>query len=141
MTVSARAIRRGLLLGCVTLAMIFSATSPAGASLSAERTLQTTIATTTVAAPGNVSTAGSLCLLVFTATISWTPSDSRGVTGYTVTAHFGDGTSSLVAQTDATTTSVTRVYARINTVYAFTVTTHTGYGWTAESGKTPAIRC
>ena len=141
MTGNAGGIRRGLLLFGITVAVILGVSFPARASFSAERTLQTTVTTASVAAPGDVSTAGSTCLLIFNARISWTPSDSARVTGYTVIAYFDDGSSSLVAETGATTTSVGHTYLPSLRRYWFTVTTKTDYGWTAESPRTAPVFC
>ena len=110
------------------------------------------VTTTTVAAPGNVSTGGTKCVSSLNngtyrtrlqAKVSWTASTTRGVSGYLVTAVFSDGTRYPVAQVGATTTSLTGDY---DSYYAtqnirVVVTTLTSYGWTGESQPSGVIKC
>jgi hypothetical protein len=133
-----------MLLGPITAAL---------AAMDDRATLPTMgVTTTTVAAPGNVSTGGTKCVSSLNngtyqtrlqAKVSWTASTTRGVSGYRVTAVFSDGTTYPVAQVDAATTSLTGDY---DSYYAtqnirVVVTTLTSYGWTGESQPSGVIKC
>ena len=99
------------------------------------------VATLTVEALGGVTTAGSTCGSNFNVRLAWTTSASRGVTGYSVTVYRADGSSSVIATGGTSMTSFSGTYLRGNQNYRFTVTTRTGYGWTAGSARTAPIYC
>jgi len=140
-----------LLLGVVL--MLLAPITNALAAMDDRATLPTMgVTTTTVAAPGNLSTGGTKCVSSFNngtyqtrlqAKVSWTASTTRGVSGYRVIALFSDGTRYPVAQVDAATTSLTGDY---DSYYAtqnirVVVTTLTSYGWTGESQPSGVIKC
>ena len=129
--------RLAVLTGLVTA--IFAGTAiPASAAFSASKAVGTSITTPTVAAPANVSATNVGCLWgLGYARISWAPSTSDRVIGYTVTAHRNGGTT-VVASPGATATSAETLL--VGTTY-YTVTTRTEYGWTAVSSQTPTISC
>jgi hypothetical protein len=75
--------------------------------------------------------------------MSWSASGSRGVSGYLVSAHLGDGSSIPMGQTDSVTTGGG---ARVDADYlgyqpSLSVTTLTSYGWTATSARTAVLAC
>ena len=66
-----------------------------------------------------------------------------GVSGYRVTAHLANGTSSVVAQTSA---AGDEIFPGVNPAYLsqqprYSITTLTSYGWTAASAKTGVLSC
>ena len=147
-------LRRAVLLLVVAVATVVGLTvSPAQASFSAKATLPTaTIGTATVAAPTNLSTAGTKCVTrtdswgrtytTLEARLSWRGSTTPKVTSYDVRA-YASGWSYLVTTVDAPTTVVTGSY---DSYYAtqniqVVVTARTSYGWTAESAKSGVIKC
>jgi hypothetical protein len=78
------------------------------------------------------------------AMVEWQRSlTTRGVTGYRVTAHLSNGTTTVMAQTDAGTFEVYGSSPQANLAYSprFSVTTLTSYGWTAESAKSAVLSC
>ena len=154
--------RRILTLIGLTVAVLIGAIVPASATFSEDVAVATAITTGTVAAPASM-TVNDWCQTVPTttvnpltgvstttytylyhATVSWPASTTaRGVTGYRVIAHFSNGTSVVVAETPAATRSVN---ATVDQSYLalqprLSVMTLTGYGWTAESAKTPVLAC
>jgi hypothetical protein len=153
------ALRRSLLLIAVAVATLVGLTAaPAQAAFDDETTLSPlSVGTITVAAPTALSTKGTYCSTTYYsmygnwyasstlhAKLSWKPSTTtRGVTGYRVTAWFGDGSSYLIGDVGPTTTSVAQdvdqYYASQN--IRVTVTTLTSYGWTAESAKSGVLTC
>jgi hypothetical protein len=138
------AIRRSLILSVLTVSVIVGASDPAWATFRDLVTIATTVPTVTVAPPANVSSAGTWCNNgVLSANFSWSPSPSRGVSGYSVRTYLADGSSTVFAETDAATFAVTGVYpshGQAATV-AITVTTRTNYGWTKESAQTQVPPC
>jgi hypothetical protein len=138
------AIRRILSLIVLTVSVIAGASVPAWATFRDAVTIVTTVPTATVAPPTNVSSAGSWCNNgVLSASFSWSPSPSRGVSGYSVRTYQADGTSTAFAETDAATTAVTGVYPSHgqSATVALTVTTRTSYGWTKESAQVQVPPC
>ena len=138
------AIRRSLTVLLLTVAVIGGASLPAWATFRDPVTVATTVPTVTVAPPGNVSSAGSWCNNgVLSANFSWSPSSSRGVSGYSVRTYQADGSVTAFAETDAATTAVTGIYPShgLSATIAFTVTTRTSYGWTKESAQAPVPPC
>jgi hypothetical protein len=73
----------------------------------------------------------------------WAASASRGVSGYLVNAHLGDGSVIPMAQTAS---SVLTTGATVDADYLayaprLSVTTLTTYGWTATTAPTPVLAC
>lgn len=149
-------IRRALLVAGLVVAVLIGGGLPAQAAFQDSPALPTmTIGTLKVAAPTGVSTNGTRCTSTWNsstgtwvstlqAKISWTASSTtRGVTGYLVTAVFSDGSRYPAAQVDAGTTSVSGSYdiAYASQNIRVTVTTLTGYGWTAESAVSGVVKC
>ena len=135
-------IRRGLVLLGLTVAVVIGASVPASATFADAVAVQTTINTTTVAAPANV--AGHLtCGRPATMSADWPPSGTARVSGYLVSVFFSDGFVQTV-QLGATATSWS---ATIDPYYVtafsiqYSVTTQTDYGWSKESPRTAAFQC
>jgi hypothetical protein len=135
-------IRRGLILLGLTVAVIIGVSVPASATYAESVAVKTTIATTTVTAPGNI--VGKLtCGRPATMSATWTQSTSARVSGYRVSVYFSDG---FVQTVDlgptATSWSITidPYYVTAYTIN-YTVTTQTAYGWTKESAHTAAFQC
>jgi hypothetical protein len=135
--------RRLLLLAGLILAIVLGSGIPADAAFSASTApLSTTIATATVAPPTNV--VGALaCAKTSTMSATWTKSTSTRVTGYLVTVYFGDGTFQTVQMAATATSWSATIQEYYVTAYsvAFSVTTQTDYGWTAESTRTGTFQC
>ena len=141
-------IRRTLALLGLTLGVVLGsagATAPAQASFGDTASVRmATLATPTVAAPGNVT--GALTCTNRSATMSatWSLSTSARVSGYLVTVYFSDGYSQT-AQKSATDTSwsapVNDLYYVTANYVRYTVTTQTDYGWTKESASTGWFKC
>jgi hypothetical protein len=136
--------RRGAVVGGLFLALIAGTTLPASAAFNASSNVSTTVTTVTVNAPASVTVSGHCTGIHYNATISWSASTTSDVTGYRVLAHLNDGTTSLVATTDAATFSIPLSSDR-STVSTYqprvTVTTLTSYGWTAESVPSAVLTC
>jgi len=155
-------VRRILILIGVSIAVLAGAIAPASATFSDDVAVSTTITTGTVAAPASI-TVDDWCQTVPTttvdpltgvstttysylyhATVSWPASTTaRGVTGYRVIAHLNNGTSVVMAETNAATTSIS---ATVDQYYLqfqpqVSVMTLTSYGWTAEGAKSPVLTC
>ena len=75
--------------------------------------------------------------------VSWPASGSRGVSGYLVMAHLSDGSAFPMAQTAAGTLFTSDTVDADNLVHQprLSVTTLTGYGWTAQSALTGYVSC
>ena len=149
-------IRRAVVLIGLTLAVIVGAGIPASATFSESVVLaRPTISTGTVAPPTRVEVkdvtctttvdplTGAVTSSTVNAMVEWYRStQTPGITGYRVTAHLTNGSSFVVAQTDAATLEV---YGSAPQYLAysprFTVTTLTSYGWTAESAKSAVLTC
>ena len=135
-------VRRRILWVLFLAVGLFGATLvPAYADFSASTSAATTIGTATVAAPGNVGAQSTFCYWLSTTRISWTPSNARDVTGYTVRAHTADCSSSVVSRRDAGSTSYTYAGVQNGNTYRFSVTTETAYGWTAQSPLSAPVTC
>ena len=135
-----RPVSRGfaVLLG---VALLLGVSLPARAALSDQDATSVSVSTADVAAPATVSTAGSTCGSTFAVRLTWTASTTARVSAYVVTVYRGDGTSGVVTTTGSGTTAFSGSYARGYQSYAFTVTTRTAYGWTAESARTAPLYC
>ena len=154
--------RRILALIGLTAAITVAGSLPASATFSETVAVPTTIATGTVTAPASVAVS-DWCQTVPTttvdpltgvstttysylyhSTITWPASTTaRGVIGYRVVAHLNNGTSVVMAETPATTRTVS---ATVDQYYLqfqprVSVMTLTNYGWTAESAKTAVLAC
>ena len=146
-------IGRSATLVALAIAVLIGLTAPANATLTAQATMATaTVGTVTVVPPTKLSTAGTKCVThvdsygrtytTLEAKLSWTPSTTEKVTSYRVMAHAG-GWSYEVTWVDGSATSVRGSY---DSYYAtqdvqVIVTARTSYGWTAESARSPVIRC
>jgi hypothetical protein len=99
--------------------------------------------TTTAAGPGlnETTTTTTTKNTMLTVSASWGASGSRGVNGYLVTAHLGDGSSFPMAQTTALSTSDTVDADALVYQPRLSVTTLTSYGWTAQSAISGIISC
>ena len=154
--------RRILTLIGLAVTITVAGTLPASAEFSETVAVATATSTATVAAPASIAVS-DWCQTVPTttvdpltgvstttysylyhATINWPASTTaRGVTGYRVIAHLNNGTSVVMAETPATTRTVS---ASVDQYYLqfqpqVTVMTLTSYGWTAESAKSPVLTC
>jgi hypothetical protein len=75
-------------------------------------------------------------------TVNWPASTTqRGVTGYLVNAHLNNAAVYPVAQTAALTTSAAVDADNLVLQPRLSVTTLTGYGWTATSAATAVLSC
>jgi hypothetical protein len=76
-------------------------------------------------------------------TASWAASASRGVSGYLVNAHLGDGSVFPMAQTAPAVLTTGAAVDADYLAYAprLPVTTLTTYGWTATTAPTPVLSC
>ncbi|MFQ1000620.1 hypothetical protein [Modestobacter sp. SSW1-42] len=145
-------LRRRALLVAVPAAVVLGLGAPAAqAAFTVTTTLPVTAATTTVAPPADLSTAGTRCTTTTSgwystrtmhATVSWTPSATRGVTGYRISALLADGTTYPVGTVPATTTSVSQSEDAARAQGArVRITTLTSYGWTSTTAQTGALTC
>lgn len=135
-------IRRVLVLLGLTVAVIAGGSLPASATYAASVSLQPTVSTTTVAAPGNL--VGKLvCGRPATMSATWTPSSTARVSGYLVSVYFSDGFVQTVQLGPTATSWSATIDPYYVTAYTinYTVTTRTDYGWTKESAHTPSFGC
>jgi hypothetical protein len=135
-------IRRGLILLGLTVAVIVGASIPASAGYGDSVVVKTTIATTTVAAPGNV--VGKLtCGRPATMSATWSASGTARVSGYLVSVYFSDGFVQTVQLGPTATSWSATIDPYYVTAYSidYTVTTQTAYGWSKESAHTGAFQC
>lgn len=146
-------LRRCAALTAIAVVTVLGLTvNPAEAAFSDTATMATSVATTTVAAPTKLSTAGTKCVTRYDswgrayttleARVSWTGSTTPKVASYEVLA-YASGWSYSVTTVNASTTTVTGSY---DSYYAtqnvqVTVLARTSYGWTAESAKSGVIKC
>jgi hypothetical protein len=144
---------RGATLVALAIAVLIGLTAPANAAFTARATMATaTVGTVSVVPPTKLSTAGTKCethvdsygrtYTTLEAKLSWTPSTTEQVTSYRVVA-YASGWSYEVTSVDGSATSVRGSY---DSYYAtqniqVVVTARTSYGWTAESVRSPVIRC
>jgi hypothetical protein len=148
------AIRRMITVVGLTVAVITAASGPAWAKYATSTALPTTtILTPTVAPPTQVE-AKAICTTTVDpltgaatttvqAKVEWHRSTTVGISGYRVTAHLANGTSSVVAQTSA---SGDEIFPDVTPAYLsqqprYSITTLTSYGWTAQSEKTGVVSC
>lgn len=74
--------------------------------------------------------------------LSWAGSTSRGVTNYVVSAHLGiNGTVTPLLSTAGVNVSQVQDADALAYQPSLLVTTHTSYGWTADSQRTPVLSC
>ena len=135
-------IRRGLILLGLTVAVIVGASIPASAGFGDSVAVKTTIATASVAAPGNV--VGKLtCGRPATMSATWSLSGTTRVSGYLVSVYFSDGFVQTVQLGPTATSWSTTIDAYYVTAYSinYTVTTQTAYGWSKESAHTGTFQC
>jgi hypothetical protein len=135
-------IRRALILLGLTVAVIVGASIPASAGYGDSVVVKTTIATTTVAAPGNV--VGKLtCGRPATMSATWSASGTARVSGYLVSVYFSDGFVQTVQLGPTATSWSATIDPYYVTAYSidYTVTTQTAYGWSKESAHTSAFQC
>jgi len=135
-------IRRGLILLGLTVAVIVGASIPASAGFGDSVAVKTTIATASVAAPGNV--VGKLtCGRPATMSATWSLSGTARVSGYLVSVYFSDGFVQTVQLGPTATSWSTTIDAYYVTAYSinYTVTTQTAYGWSTESAHTGTFQC
>ncbi|SNR72878.1 hypothetical protein [Blastococcus mobilis] len=138
--------RRILALIGLTLTVIVGPAVPASATFTDSAAVAVGISTGTVAAPGWVSAEVTYCHPVHyvDATVSWPASETTaGVIGYRVTAHFNDGTSAVIAETDSAGRSYSARMDRDSLQFQprVTVTTLTSHGWTKESVPSAVMSC
>ena len=135
-------IRRGLILLGLTVAVIVGASIPASASFGDSVVVRTTIATATVAAPGNF--VGKLtCGRPATMSATWSASGTARVSGYLVSVYFSDGFVQTVQLGPTATSWSATIDPYYVTAYSidYTVTTQTAYGWSKESAHTGTFQC
>ena len=135
--------RRALTVAGLAVALASGGSLPAWAGFGDSTTVAAGISTGTVAPPTAVDTAGSWCLLLSDAHVSWTLSKSSDVSGYLVTGHREDGTTFVVGRAGSQETSLSAMYLTLTLGYSytFTVTAETPYGWTATSEHSEAVQC
>jgi hypothetical protein len=120
--------------------------APASATFAASRSLPTmSVSTASVQAPVNVSAQLGSCSngRWMSVTVTWDPSTSARISGYTVKAYRNDGTTSTVATTDSSTTSVLTTVDKLSTgstTVTFAVVAEVS-GWTAESLPSGPLTC
>jgi hypothetical protein len=147
-------IRRALVLIGLTVAVMVGAAIPASATFAETVSLpNATITALTVAPATRVEAKGTCETVTDPATgavtstvhakVEWQRSTSPGITGYLLTAHLNDGTSYVMARTDA---SADEVWGSAPQEYlakkpTFSVTTLTRYGWTALSARSEVLSC
>lgn len=156
--------RTAVLLGLVA-AVVVGSSIPASAAFSAKSiAVASTITTGTVSAPASVDVAKSCTQTQtgggytnaygqwvaptysywYTATVSWSVGTATsGVTGYRVMAHLNNGTSVVMAETNAATRTVNQTVDRSYLNYAprLSVITLTRTAWTAETPRTAVLSC
>jgi hypothetical protein len=155
-------IRRTLILIGLTVAVVIGASVPASAGF--ERSVPvgtTTVGTGTVAAPAavwmndycwtqtnyvwNATTLvyDTTYSYLYSTTVSWPASGSRGVSGYRIMAHLNTGQSFVMGETDAATRSVSATVDQwyLNYQPRVSILTLTSYGWTAETALTAVLTC
>src|SRR5687768_5517392 len=146
--------RRIAVLAGAVLAMIIGASIPAAATFADSVALPTTsISTRVVQAPTQHEAIGwctttvdpvtGVATTTMHAKVEWWRSATPGVTGYRVTAHLNNGTSSVMATTDASADEVFGDAPQAYLAYQprFTVTALTSYGWTAQSVMSNVLTC
>ena len=139
------AIRRLVAVLGLALAVVVGSSIPASATFSDTAQLATTtVATTSVVAPGAVTGKLTCGSTNSTMGVTWNPSGTRGVSGYRVTVTFSDGFVQTEDVTGASASSWSKSITTYNvTAYSvrYSVTTLTTYGWSTQSGLTGSFRC
>ncbi len=157
------AIRRTAVLLGLIAAVVVGTVIPASAAFSASTpAVATKIATGSVTAPVTVNVTKSCTQTVsggyynaygqwvttysywYNATVSWSAGTATsGVTGYRVMAHLNNGTSVVMAETNAATRSISQSVDRgyLNYQPRLSVITRTGTTWTAETPRTAVLTC
>jgi hypothetical protein len=135
--------RRVLAVVGLALAVIVGSSLPAAATWSDTAGLSPmTVATATVAAPGNV--VGTLtCGSTATMSVTWTASTAAKISGYKVTVLFSDGfeqTETVAATATSWSSSITTYNVTAYSI-RYSVTTQTTSGWFSQSGFTGSFRC
>jgi hypothetical protein len=149
-------IRRLVVATGLATAVVVAGGAPASAGFSESAPLATTTITTgTVTPPSRVEVKNVTCTTTVdpltgavtstvNAMVEWGRSiNTPGITGYRVTAHLSNGTTFVMAQTDASTYEAYGSASQAYLAYSprFSVTTLTSYGWTAESAKSAVLTC
>ena len=135
-------IRRILALNLLTVAVVIGASVPASATFADAVAVNTTIATTTVAAPGNI--VGKLtCGRPATMSATWALSPTPRVSGYLVSVYFSDGFVQTVQLGPTATSWSATIDPYYVTAYSiqYSLTTQTSYGWSKESPRTASFQC
>jgi hypothetical protein len=137
--------RRAVLVLALLTAVVLGLALPARADFTDQAASPAmSVTTVTVQPPTGLSTAGSSCDTDGTLhlRLSWTKSATARVSSYRIRTYTFFGLVNVPLGTvSATTTSVSADLPQNSLGYAFTATTVTDYGWTAESDKTGTIRC
>jgi len=141
-TTSTTVVRRTVRTDPVTLVQTQTAYSSTTTYAASSSNVQSST-TTTAAGPGlyETTTTTTTKNTMLTVSASWGASGSRGVSGYLVTAHLGDGSSFAMAQTTTLSTSDTVDADALIYQPRLSVTTLTSYGWTAQSAISGIISC
>ncbi len=138
-------VKRFLAVLGLAVTVVAGSSIPASATFSDTAATPTmTLATATVAAPGNV--VGSLTCggkSDSTMKVTWTASSASRISGYRITVHFSDGFQSVrtVAPTATSWTDTITTYNVTAYSIRYSVTTLTDYGWTTQSGLTGSFQC
>jgi hypothetical protein len=136
-------VRRAFLVLALAIATVLAGGLAARASFADSAGTSTAITTNTITAPTGVTAARNSCSNSrwFDVTLSWRPSGSARISGYAVTGYRDDGQVVRVGTTGTGSTSLTTTLDKKDGAVAFTVTTTTTYGWSAESLPTASITC
>ena len=137
-------LRRAVVLVLLVAGLVVGLSLPSWATFSDSATVSTTVATTTVGPPTNLTSRTKCVGNDATVTLTWNASTAPRVSGYRIRVHFGGGAyqdQTTVAATATTWTGTTPVIYVNNYTMTFTVWTLTQYGWTAESAPTARIVC
>jgi len=139
-------LRRSTLLALITLATVLGPTGPAHATFDNTTTTTATIGTATVAPPTAVTAQMTSCSSSRTQTVqlTWAPSTSARVSGYTIAVLGSAGNTLGTGQAGSTSTSTTISLDKLDvdpSTLTFSVTTLTDYGWTATSPRKAPLPC
>lgn len=139
----ANAIRRAAIVVLVSAGLLVGSSFPSWATFGDTTAVNTTVATASVAPPGNLTAKTSCRSGTMTVTLNWTASTSARVSGYLVRLYLGEAWQDQATLGKAATTwqgSAGTIYST-NYVMTFTVSTLTEYGWTTESPRTVRLVC
>ena len=140
-------LRRSAALTLIALTTVLGLTTgTAAATYNATATMTAAVGTATVAAPATVTAQMTSCSSSRTqyVQLTWTPSTSARVSGYTVAVLNSAGSTLATGQVGPSTTStvVTIDKQTYNpSALTYSVTTLTDYGWTATSPRKAALPC